>query len=357
MDFVSSLGRIAVRILLCTLLTAGLPVGATSVRLQTTQGAIDIVLFDTAAPATVNNFLAYVRSGAYTDTLIHRSVPGFVIQGGGYLWNNNANQVNLLPTNAPIVNEFSPTRSNLRGTIAMAKLGGDPNSATSQWFINLANNAATLDTQNGGYTVFGQVSQAGMAVVDAIAALPIADAGGVFAELPLTSFLPPGGFIVKANLALVQSATVRNTALAPGAIDIDGTGRHNILLRNTSATTPTMRVGRLVNNQFQFSAQTDPGANFRVVGVADLDGNGKSDLLFLNTTQGEFGDVRVWSDFQPGSERLWRQVKQVWDVQTVGDLDGDGAADLVWRYLAPPISTAMVPATWSISAPPATSAC
>jgi hypothetical protein len=101
---------------------------ATTVRLQTTQGAIDINLYDAAAPITVANFLAYIRSGAYTDSLIHRSVPGFVIQGGGYTWVGGNTSVADVPARAPIQNEFSATRSNLRGTIAMAKLGGDPNS-------------------------------------------------------------------------------------------------------------------------------------------------------------------------------------------------------------------------------------
>ena len=307
---------------------------ATTVRLQTTQGAIDVNLYDAATPITVANFLAYVRSGAYTDSLIHRSVPGFVIQGGGFTWNSATNNVADVVARSPIQNEFSPSRSNLRGTIAMAKLGGDPNSATSQWFINLANNASILDGQNGGFTVFGQIAPESMAVVDAIAALPIVNAGGAFAELPLTS-VPTSGPILKPNLALVQTATVKSTNVSPGVIDIDGTGRQNILLRNTSLTAPQMRVGRLVGNQLQWAAQDDPGANFRLAAVTDFDGNGKSDLVFLDTTQTQFGDVRIWPDFLRANERLWRQVKQVWDVQVTGDLDGDGAGDIVWRYLAP----------------------
>ena len=308
---------------------------ATTVRLQTTQGAIDINLYDAAAPITVANFLAYIRSGAYTDSLIHRSVPGFVIQGGGYTWVGGNTSVADVPARAPIQNEFSATRSNLRGTIAMAKLGGYPNSATSQWFINLANNAAILDGQNGGFTVFGQVATESMAVVDAIAALPIVNAGGAFSELPLTSVPANGAPILKANLSLVQTANVKTTNVKPGVIDIDGNGRQNILLRNTSLASPQMLVGRLVNDKIQFTTQDDPGANFRLIAATDLDGNGKSDLVFLNTTQTPLADVRVWTDFQRSTERLWRQVKPVWDVQVAGDLDGDGAGDIVWRYLAP----------------------
>ncbi len=177
---------------------------ATTVRLQTTLGVIDIELFDTAAPQTVANFLNYVNSGAYVNSLVHRSVPGFVIQGGGYTWDSARNSADTIPLNPPVVNEFSASRSNLRGTIAMAKLGGDPNSATSQWFINLANNAANLDNQNGGFTVFGRVTGNGMAIVDAIAALPLANAGGPFDSLPLATPLA-GSSIQTSNVVLVTS--------------------------------------------------------------------------------------------------------------------------------------------------------
>jgi len=170
-----------------SLMTFAAAVNATTVRLQTTLGVVDIQLFDSAAPATVANFLAYLNSGAYDNTFIHRSVPGFIIQGGGYALGSTPNSTVPLSARAPVVNEFSANRSNLRGTIAMAKLGGDPNSATSQWFINLANNSAILDDQNGGFTVFGRVLGNGMDVIDAIAALPRVNAGEPFSELPLAT--------------------------------------------------------------------------------------------------------------------------------------------------------------------------
>ena len=179
---------------------------ATIVRLQTSLGAIDITLYDAAAPRTVANFLAYVNSGAYRNSFVHRSVPGFIIQGGGYAWDDTIGSVATVPTNAPVINEFSVTRSNKRGTIAMAKLGSDPNSATSQWFINLADNSANLDTQNGGFTVFGEVSAASMAVVDAIAALPITNAGSPFDALPIVGTVV-NNLIVKSNLAITSTVT------------------------------------------------------------------------------------------------------------------------------------------------------
>ncbi len=144
---------------------------ATTVRLQTNVGAIDIALYDAAAPRTVANFLAYVNSGRYVNSFVHRSDPTFVIQGGGFAWSDIAAAPFAIATFAPIANEFNSARPNKRGTIAMAKIGGDPNSATSQWFINLADNSASLNVDNGGYTVFGEITAGSMAVVDAIARL------------------------------------------------------------------------------------------------------------------------------------------------------------------------------------------
>ncbi len=197
---------------LAMLLVAALPAAsdATTVRLMTSAGAIDVKLHDDAAPRTVANFLAYVRGGAYRNSFVHRSVPGFVIQGGGYIWDDVTNKVVDVPARPPVVNEFSASRSNRRGTIAMAKLGGDPNSATSQWFINLADNSANLDTQNGGFTVFGEVSAASMAVVDAIAALQRVNAGSPFDALPIVGTII-GGFVTKPNLVIVSAATAVST--------------------------------------------------------------------------------------------------------------------------------------------------
>ena len=119
-----------------------------------------------------------------------------------------------------------------------------------------------------------------------------------------------------------------------GGIDIDGSNKSVLLIRSTGNTgVSQLLAGRLVGSQFQFTTQPDPGINFRLIGAADFDGNGKSDLAFQNINQGAIGDVKSWIDFQPAGERTLQSVKQVWDVQAVGDLDGDGRGDLVWRYL------------------------
>jgi cyclophilin family peptidyl-prolyl cis-trans isomerase len=204
--FTATVRRFGYLVIFTIAIIAALPAHATTVRLQTTLGNIDIELYDTATPRTVANFLAYLNSGAYNNSFFHRSVPGFIIQGGGYTWDNSPPNVNPINKNPPVVNEFSTARSNLRGTIAMAKVGGDPNSATSEWFINLANNSANLDTQNGGFTVFGKVTDASMTVVDAIAALRLVNAGGAFAELPTINYT--SGNITRANLAMVDRVTI-----------------------------------------------------------------------------------------------------------------------------------------------------
>jgi cyclophilin family peptidyl-prolyl cis-trans isomerase len=177
----------------------GLSGGVTGeiVQLDTLSGRINLEMLAADAPQNVANFLRYVDEGRYLNTILHRSIPGFVIQGGGYY---SRLPIEHIPTFPAVVNEFR--RSNTRGTVAMAKLpettpGGGPNSATSEWFINLANNAANLDAQNGGFTVFARVISQGMAVADAIAALPRSSD-----DFPLFNFA--GGTPTAANLLTVR---------------------------------------------------------------------------------------------------------------------------------------------------------
>lgn len=182
------------------------------VRLRTTQGLIDISLLNTQAPLTTANFLAYARAGDFTDVMFHRSawvqIPSpspFVIQGGGYVWTATGGCCTSVVSRGAVPNEFSASRSNIRGTVAMAKLGNDPNSATSQWFINMMDNAANLDTQNGGFTVFGRVTTQGMATADRIAALTRVNAGSVFTELPVADWT--SGPVTRSNVVLVTGVT------------------------------------------------------------------------------------------------------------------------------------------------------
>lgn len=191
-----------------------------AVRMQTVLGDINLTLYDTVAPLTVQNFLLYMESRDWDGTFFHRSVPNFVIQGGGFFAIGDS--FYFVPQYPPVPNE--PALSNLRGTIAMAKLSGDPNSATNQWFINLSDDNTFLDTTNGGFTVFGAVDADGsMAVVDAIAALPRWDLSEVYHpawnEMPLIDF--PGFLpVLRQHVALV-SRLVRVEADQCGDLNAD----------------------------------------------------------------------------------------------------------------------------------------
>jgi peptidyl-prolyl cis-trans isomerase A (cyclophilin A) len=171
--------------LLLALLLAGMaPAQAnTLVRISTSFGDFTLELFDDVAPVTVRNFLNYVNRGAYNGTYFHRLEAGFVLQGGGFRIVPFVGPIQV-PADPPIVNEYNI--ANTRGTVAMAKFGGDPNSATSEWFVNLADNSATLNTQNnGGFTVFGRVLGDGMIVMDAIGVLPVYALGTSQTQIPL----------------------------------------------------------------------------------------------------------------------------------------------------------------------------
>ena len=154
-------------------------------------GVTNVLLFDqegAGAPATVANFSNYVEDDDYANSIIHRSRPNFVVQGGGFTVSDDLS-IGVVPADEPVVNEFSEDRSNTRGTIAMAKLNNDPDSATNQWFFNLGDNSGNLDNQNGGFTVFGEVlSESDLAPVDAIANLTVINATGAnpaFTDLPI----------------------------------------------------------------------------------------------------------------------------------------------------------------------------
>ncbi|MDJ0652792.1 MAG: S8 family serine peptidase [Xanthomonadales bacterium] len=181
---------------------------ATNVQVETPLGIFEIELFDDEAPANVENFLNYVNDGDFENSFIHRSIPGFVIQGGAFVFEDNT--ATAIESDPPVVNEFG--RSNVRGTVAMAKLADDPNSATSSWFINLADNSANLDNQNEGFTVIGEVVGDGMSVVDAIADLQVWNAGGAFSDLPLIDYPGDGSNITSDQLVFTQVSVVPSGA-------------------------------------------------------------------------------------------------------------------------------------------------
>ncbi len=151
---------------------------------------IDLGLFDKQTPKTVENFLKYVNSGSFNTTFAHRLVKDFVLQMGGYTYPSGSH----IKQFSPVVNEFSTSphdaqgKVNTVGTVAMAKTGGDPDSATSEFFVNLGDNSANLDSQNGGFTTFGRVLGKGLDVVNQIAALPTTKLSAPFDEIPLANY-------------------------------------------------------------------------------------------------------------------------------------------------------------------------
>jgi peptidyl-prolyl cis-trans isomerase A (cyclophilin A) len=243
----------------------------TLVNINTVMGVIPVELFNvqvgayTAAPLTVANFLHHANHdpltsttyySSYDNTIFHRSAPGsvdpvthldptgqpgFVIQGGGYDYPNFTKV-----TEGPMVaNEYSVTRSNLRGTVAMAKLGTDPNSATNQFFINLSDNSGNLDNQNGGFTVFGHVLGSGMDVADAMAALPVYDGTGIdsaFDNLPLRNTPPaqagPNNIVLINSIRVVDKLTYTATTDAPTllSLSVSGTGLTINFMPNQTGT-------------------------------------------------------------------------------------------------------------------------
>jgi cyclophilin family peptidyl-prolyl cis-trans isomerase len=260
-----------------------------AVRMSTVLGDVDIALFGQQKPITVANFLNYLDSGRYfiddstahqvASSFVHRSIPGFVIQGGGFLGTVNGANTAIQPTEVlafpPIQNE--PGISNKRGTIAMAQSGTDANSATSQWFINLADNGGppnNLDIRNnnaGPYTVFGRVAGNGMTVVDAIAAVPRYNFSSVnpnFSNLPLRNW--NGTSAVKvSNLVSIPGLTrispLNFSAMSSNAnvsVAVSGT---NLLVTGNQAGSALVTVtatdldGATVSQSFTVTVIAAPG--------------------------------------------------------------------------------------------------
>jgi len=170
-----------IALIIALIMTAALTVGRAAraqgmaenpkVIFSTTLGNFVIELYPDMAPITVKNFLAYVNAGFFDNTIFHRVIPGFMIQGGGF-----TEQMQKKPTNPPIKNEAKNGLKNKRGTLSMARTGV-VDSATAQFFLNLKDNAF-LDhgTRDYGYAVFARVI-AGMEVIDKIAGVPTENKG------------------------------------------------------------------------------------------------------------------------------------------------------------------------------------
>lgn len=374
-------------------------VTGTVVRLQTNLAApydrVFFELFDQAGPGrerstpiTAANFLRYAEASRYDNTFLHRSVPGFVVQGGGY---RVATGLPRISTFDPIVNE--PGNSNVRGTIAMAKIGedspgGGPDSATSEWFVNLGDNSANLDFQNGGFTVFGRVLGSGMGLFDGVASLPRYDiraafGNGALNETPLLGAPAPplpanyefnaSNFIsfptvtrvgelvytVQSSDPTAATATIDGNGAVALSLLPGGAGTVTITVRATSVhdagdfaedsftitratgDAPTAVVGRMGNEVWlarssgtAFSSTrltTLPGSDWASIVTGDFNGDGRDDIASLATTgQWSVALTPANGSAAPTTWGTWSMATP-WTSIVTGDFNGDGKTDIAGR--------------------------
>lgn len=221
---------------------------------DTSFGTIEVALTDTATPNTVANFLHYVESGEYTNTIFHRSAilngsnttvspanPADIIQGGGYVVSGQT--LTHIPTTTPVDDEYTTrVEGDVAGTLAMAKTS-QANSATSEWYFNVHNNTSALDTpttdSNGvmtSYTVFGIV-YSGMNVVDEIAKLPTYNVSSATSSVPVTG-------LTAGETAKHYPITARNLVYVTKISAVPGTS-YTVTSSNNSLVTPTVSNGVL----------------------------------------------------------------------------------------------------------------
>lgn len=204
-------------VLYCCTIFSSLSIQATIVQFETNMGNFEVNLYDETTPETVANFLQYLNNGDYANAVFHRSIPSFILQGGGFAYNANW-PLDEVFTNDAIVNE--PVYSNVTGTIAMAKVSNNANSATNQWYFNLVNNSLNLDRQNSGFTVFGEVIGDGMTVINQIVALQDYNLGGALSNIPLRDYVAPNdpndtNLVIISNIVVTDAATDTAASLNP----------------------------------------------------------------------------------------------------------------------------------------------
>ena len=282
--------------------------GNAIIRLATNFGDIDIELFNDTAPNTVNNIMRLTRAGRYDQSFFHRLVDGFVLQGGGFGF-LDATGFNEVQDFGTVDNEF--VRSNLERTLSIAKLGGDPDSGSSQFFINLQDNSANLDNQNGGFTVFARVlDDRSWGVVQNITSNVVTD-DFTSVDPPLTSAL---------NETPVRSGTAGNAATEDNLVYIvdaevikglgaDGLYEHRLAYPEgfrggASATTLALTNPNTVSADYQVILRYASGRRDQAVAFGTL---APHETKFLNYQAGlafafpntSFA-VEVWSNTSEG---------------------------------------------------------
>lgn len=285
-------------------------------RMSTDEGVMNFAFYPDKAPKTVANFLGYAERGDFVNTFFHRSVPGFIVQGGAFRADATASTVTTKPA---VVNE--PAITNVRSTVAMAKLGNDPNSATNQFFVNLNDNSSNLDNQNGGFTVFARVTGTGMSVADAIAALPTknyASVNSALTDTPVRAATAPSTFdpsllvrisSVSVIAPLSFTASSADPAIAGAAvIGTDLTITPSAAGETTVTVTATDLDGLTVNSTFPVTVIENSYENWAArqsfaspadaAATADPDGDGR--LNFVEFALGSEPLVKAQNDPVPG---------------------------------------------------------
>lgn len=316
----------------------------TVVAFDTVYGTFQVQLFDDIAPATVQNFLEYVDSGAYDGSFIHRNAllddnTPFVVQGGGFKYEAPNSYVSVADNPPTVLNEYQV--SNTRGTIAMAKLGSDPDSATTQWFFNMGDNSANLDNQNGGFTVFGEVIDNGMDIVDQMAATPVWDASSLnsaFTDLPLRDFtndhypnnddLVVINSITRSSVEELTYTTVSNSS----PTRVFATFDNGIMTLFTDGTSLPEDVTLTIEAKDQ-NDNTVQGTFTVHVGAAQesIDGDQTPDLVWRNVADGR---NMAWemTGYNIDNVASMDTVRNTtWYIAATGDFNQDGKNDLLWR--------------------------
>ena len=256
------------------------PDSESAVQIITNVGTMNFILYNAETPATVTNFLSYVNNasstGNYNGAVFHRSVPGFVVQGGGFKVQSAPNNFTSITTTASPNNE--PGISNLTGTVAMAKLGSSPNSATDQFFVNLVDNSSNLDNQNGGFTVFGRMAGNGMSVANAMAALPTVDSpvNGVNVNGVNNTSLTSWPLLQNDNNGEMDTTQVVSiTSAAPVAV---------LSYSVTGNTNPTAVTATINGTRVKLTGSAGGQSNV-TVSATDLDGNTVSQTFAVSVNQ------------------------------------------------------------------------
>jgi cyclophilin family peptidyl-prolyl cis-trans isomerase len=239
--------------------------------------SLDVNLFADDAPSTVANFLAYINSADantnFNGSIFHRLATDFVLQGGGFKFNNTTKSFTTLSKLPAINNE--PGTSNTLGTIAFAKTGGNPNSATNEFFFNLADNSSNLDTQNGGFTVFGQVMNGGLATLATLDRLRTFNGSGVPGAPPFPVGPNANTTNFPANITPADLATATTVA--------ELTNAQKLTFSIVSNSNPAAATAALNGSSLSLTPVAG-GTTTITVRATDLDGTSTDTTITVNVS-------------------------------------------------------------------------